>query len=82
MAIFLLYLTQEEDRFIQDCINLKMENLITVEQDQLILLADWAAKLTEVTKPILFVGNDLPIHRTKIEELLRFESNVCWYHGT
>ncbi|WP_312473479.1 tRNA (adenosine(37)-N6)-threonylcarbamoyltransferase complex dimerization subunit type 1 TsaB [Neobacillus sp.] len=45
-------------------------NLTTVEQDQLVMLADWAEKLTELSKPILFVGNDLPIHRAKIEELL------------
>ncbi|CAH2715062.1 tRNA threonylcarbamoyladenosine biosynthesis protein TsaB [Neobacillus rhizosphaerae] len=45
-------------------------NLTTVEQDQLVMLADWAGKLTELSKPILFVGNDLPIHRAKIEELL------------
>lgn len=45
-------------------------NLATVEQDQLIILADWAAKLMDKSKPILFVGNDLPIHKTKIEEVL------------
>lgn len=44
--------------------------LTTVEEDQLIMLADWAAKLTVRSQPILFVGNDLPIHQTKIEELL------------
>ena len=44
--------------------------LTAVEQDQLVMLADWAAKLTEMSKPILFVGNDLPIHRAKIKELL------------
>jgi tRNA threonylcarbamoyladenosine biosynthesis protein TsaB len=44
--------------------------LVNKEPDQLILLVDWAAKLTEATKPILFVGNDLQIHRAKIEELL------------
>jgi tRNA threonylcarbamoyladenosine biosynthesis protein TsaB len=42
----------------------------TVELDQLVMLSDWATKLTEMTKPILFVGNDLQIHRTKIEELV------------
>lgn len=44
--------------------------LVSVEPDQLLLLVDWAAKLAEADKPILFVGNDLQIHRTKIEELL------------
>ncbi len=44
--------------------------LTAVAQDQLIMLADWAAKLTELNKPIMFIGNDLPIHKAKIEELL------------
>lgn len=44
--------------------------LQTIEQDQLVMAGDWAAKLTERDKPILFVGNDLPIHRAQIEELL------------
>jgi tRNA threonylcarbamoyladenosine biosynthesis protein TsaB len=44
--------------------------LTAVVQDQLIMLADWAAKLTELNKSIMFIGNDLPIHKAKIEELL------------
>jgi tRNA threonylcarbamoyladenosine biosynthesis protein TsaB len=44
--------------------------LKVVEQDQLVMLADWVEKLTSLSEPILFVGNDLPIHREKIEEVL------------
>ncbi|MFK9094383.1 tRNA (adenosine(37)-N6)-threonylcarbamoyltransferase complex dimerization subunit type 1 TsaB [Bacillus salipaludis] len=44
--------------------------LATVERDQLVMLADWATKLTEMNKPILFVGNDLPLHSAKIKEVL------------
>ncbi|MDN3019399.1 tRNA (adenosine(37)-N6)-threonylcarbamoyltransferase complex dimerization subunit type 1 TsaB [Paenibacillus sp. BSR1-1] len=44
--------------------------LSVVEQDQLVMAVDWAAKLAEMTKPILFVGNDLPIHQSKLEEVV------------
>ncbi|WP_223596524.1 tRNA (adenosine(37)-N6)-threonylcarbamoyltransferase complex dimerization subunit type 1 TsaB [Neobacillus bataviensis] len=44
--------------------------LSVVEQDQLVMAVDWAAKLAEMTKPILFVGNDLPIHQSKLEEIV------------
>ncbi|MGG3560602.1 tRNA (adenosine(37)-N6)-threonylcarbamoyltransferase complex dimerization subunit type 1 TsaB [Neobacillus rhizosphaerae] len=44
--------------------------LTVVQQDQLVMLADWVERLSESDKPILFVGNDLPIHQAKIEEVL------------
>ncbi|QCJ40696.1 tRNA (adenosine(37)-N6)-threonylcarbamoyltransferase complex dimerization subunit type 1 TsaB [Bacillus sp. S3] len=44
--------------------------LAAVVEDQLVMLADWAATLSEMNKPILFIGNDLPIHRDKIKEVL------------
>src|SRR3954471_19858586 len=44
--------------------------LAAVRQDQLVMLADWAAGLQEMDKSILFVGNDLPLHHVKIEEIL------------
>ncbi|MEH7098090.1 tRNA (adenosine(37)-N6)-threonylcarbamoyltransferase complex dimerization subunit type 1 TsaB [Neobacillus vireti] len=44
--------------------------LTAVRQDQLVMLADWAGELQERDKPILFVGNDLPLHQPKIEEIL------------
>src|SRR3954451_8207264 len=42
--------------------------LTTVKEDCLVLSADWAVALKEVKKPILFVGNDLPLHRTVLED--------------
>ncbi|EKN71445.1 hypothetical protein BABA_01365 [Neobacillus bataviensis LMG 21833] len=44
--------------------------LTTVEQDQLVMIDDWVAKLTDLNAPILFVGNDLSIHHAKIIEVL------------
>lgn len=44
--------------------------LTAVEQDQLVMIDDWAAKLTDVNEPILFVGNDLSIHHARIIEVL------------
>jgi tRNA threonylcarbamoyladenosine biosynthesis protein TsaB len=44
--------------------------LTIVKEDRLVLSADWAAALKEVNKPILFVGNDLPLHQAVIEETL------------
>jgi tRNA threonylcarbamoyladenosine biosynthesis protein TsaB len=44
--------------------------LTVVQQDQLVMLADWVERLSDSDKPILFVGNDLPIHQAKIEEVL------------
>ncbi|MDQ1148015.1 tRNA threonylcarbamoyladenosine biosynthesis protein TsaB [Bacillus sp. SORGH_AS 510] len=44
--------------------------LTVVQQDQLVMLADWVDRLSDSDKPILFVGNDLPIHQAKIEEVL------------
>lgn len=44
--------------------------LTTVKEDRLVLSVDWATTLKEVNKPILFVGNDLPLHQAVIEETL------------
>ena len=44
--------------------------LTTVKEDRLVLSADWTGALKEVNKPILFVGNDLPLHKTVIEDTL------------
>lgn len=44
--------------------------LTVVQQDQLVMLADWVEMLSNSDKPILFVGNDLSIHQAKIEEVL------------
>jgi tRNA threonylcarbamoyladenosine biosynthesis protein TsaB len=40
------------------------------EQDQLVMLTDWATKLKDSPKPILFVGNDLPLHQNTIKDIL------------
>jgi tRNA threonylcarbamoyladenosine biosynthesis protein TsaB len=42
----------------------------TVEEDRLVMIADWAAKLKDSDKPILFVGNDLLLHQSTIEGIL------------
>ncbi|CRK85392.1 tRNA (adenosine(37)-N6)-threonylcarbamoyltransferase complex dimerization subunit type 1 TsaB [Neobacillus massiliamazoniensis] len=40
------------------------------EHDQLVMIADWATKLKDSPKPILFVGNDLPLHQNTIKDIL------------
>ena len=45
-------------------------NPVPVEQDQLVMVADWAEKLKETSKQILFIGNDLQIHRAAIADIL------------
>lgn len=42
----------------------------TIEKDQILQSRDWATQLKELKKPVLFVGNDLPIHRVILEEEL------------
>lgn len=44
--------------------------LTTVKNDRLVLSADWADSLQELKKPILFVGNDIPLHQTVINDTL------------
>lgn len=46
------------------------EGLIVIEEDQNVLLEDWAAFLKEKRKPILFLGNDVHIHLDTIKEKL------------
>jgi tRNA threonylcarbamoyladenosine biosynthesis protein TsaB len=46
----------------------KEGNIQTVQEDQNLQSRDWATKLNELEKPVLFVGNDLPLHRAIIEE--------------
>jgi tRNA threonylcarbamoyladenosine biosynthesis protein TsaB len=48
----------------------KQGKLMAVEQDQLIMITDWANQLKIADKLILFVGNDLSIHQTTIEEIV------------
>lgn len=42
----------------------------TLQQDQLLLSTEWAAKLKELNERILFIGNDLPLHQPILAELL------------
>jgi len=44
--------------------------LTRIEEDQYISTKDWAEKLKEFGKPVLFIGNDLPIHKSVLEENL------------
>jgi tRNA threonylcarbamoyladenosine biosynthesis protein TsaB len=44
--------------------------LTAVKEDRLVMLADWVESLKEVSKPVLFVGNDLPLHQAVIEASL------------
>jgi tRNA threonylcarbamoyladenosine biosynthesis protein TsaB len=44
--------------------------LTTVKEDRLVLSADWADSLKELKKPILFIGNDLPLHQAVIKDTL------------
>lgn len=48
----------------------KEGNLETVQEDQNLQSRNWAAQLKELEKPVLFVGNDLPLHRPIIEEVM------------
>lgn len=45
-------------------------SLVSVEKDKLVMMTDWAKKLNEETKPILFTGNDLAIHQLTIQSIL------------
>lgn len=45
--------------------------LTAVEQDQLVMAVDWAPKLANLDRPVLFVGNDVPVHRATFEAKLR-----------
>ncbi|MBO0962699.1 tRNA (adenosine(37)-N6)-threonylcarbamoyltransferase complex dimerization subunit type 1 TsaB [Neobacillus sp. MM2021_6] len=51
--------------------------LTAVEQDQLVMIDEWADKLTDFNEPILFVGNDLSIHRAKIVEVVGSQAMIA-----
>ncbi|TKC14441.1 tRNA (adenosine(37)-N6)-threonylcarbamoyltransferase complex dimerization subunit type 1 TsaB [Robertmurraya kyonggiensis] len=40
----------------------------TVEKDQILQSKDWAKQLTNLSQPVLFVGNDIPLHKEIIVE--------------
>jgi tRNA threonylcarbamoyladenosine biosynthesis protein TsaB len=45
-------------------------SLVSVEKDKLVMMVDWAKKLKEEAKPILFIGSDLDIHQLTIQSIL------------
>ncbi len=40
------------------------------EEERIIQLDDWLPLLKQKEKPVLFMGNDLPIHQSRMEEVL------------
>jgi len=44
--------------------------LLEVESDRLVINKDWAEHLKSYNKPILFIGNDLPMHEEALKEVL------------
>lgn len=45
-----------------------------VERDQVVMAVDWAEKLIEIDKHILFVGNDVSIHQATMEDPLGYRA--------
>ncbi len=41
-----------------------------VKKDQLVLAKDWAEQLKEMSEPVLFVGNDVPIHKEVLVSIM------------
>jgi tRNA threonylcarbamoyladenosine biosynthesis protein TsaB len=44
--------------------------LLTIQNDGLVMMAEWAEKLKSSENQILFIGNDLILHRPTIEDIL------------
>ncbi|MEH7114480.1 tRNA (adenosine(37)-N6)-threonylcarbamoyltransferase complex dimerization subunit type 1 TsaB [Neobacillus niacini] len=44
--------------------------LESIKEDRLVMINDWASTLKELDKPVLFVGNDLPLHQAVLEDTL------------
>jgi len=44
--------------------------LSAAEQDQLVMAEDWAKKLSQLNKRILFIGNDIGLHKAAMETCL------------
>ena len=51
--------------------------LNTVMEDCNILSSEWAIRLKELKRPVLFVGQDVEIHREAITRSLREFSSIC-----
>jgi len=46
------------------------DSIQSVEQDRYISIEEWAYRLKDKTKPILFVGNDVSIHEDSLKAIL------------
>ncbi len=55
------------------------KRLTCVEEDKIILLADWLEVLRKRETPVLFIGNDLVIHKKQIETDLEQFAYVAPY---
>jgi len=55
------------------------KRLTCVEEDKIILLADWLEELRKRETPVLFIGNDLVIHKKQIETDLEQFAYVAPY---
>ena len=55
------------------------KRLTCVEEDKIILLADWLEELRKRETPVLFIGNDLVIHKEQIETDLEQLAYVAPY---
>ncbi|MCA0150242.1 tRNA (adenosine(37)-N6)-threonylcarbamoyltransferase complex dimerization subunit type 1 TsaB [Rossellomorea vietnamensis] len=53
------------------------DRLVCVEEDRNIMLDEWATKLKELDKELLFVGNDVSIHKGMIKELLGDQARIA-----
>ncbi|QHE59905.1 tRNA (adenosine(37)-N6)-threonylcarbamoyltransferase complex dimerization subunit type 1 TsaB [Rossellomorea vietnamensis] len=53
------------------------DRLVCVEEDRNIMLDEWATKLKELDKELLFVGNDVAIHKGMINEVLGDQARIA-----
>jgi tRNA threonylcarbamoyladenosine biosynthesis protein TsaB len=58
----------------------KNGSLEAVKEDQLVMAKEWAEKLKELSDPVLFIGNDLPIHKEVIATILGDQAHFA--HST
>jgi tRNA threonylcarbamoyladenosine biosynthesis protein TsaB len=53
------------------------EGLVTIEEDQNILLVDWLSMLKEKNERVLFLGNDVDIHKESIDNILGADGEIA-----
>lgn len=56
----------------------KNGSLETVKKDQLVLAKEWAEQLKELSDPVLFIGNDLPIHKEVLANILGDQAQFAY----